>query len=249
MGYENNFEGGLSFQEVNTSLKEYNGMITLLGFILVLIILIIILGKSFQKQREKFRHLLINRAKLANKDGQQKPGCPSLNRGSRITESSWSQIYDPNAVYEETPEIKQFKNNYINQKVMDEIDNTNNKINNITKPISNETNDANEINKIIDEVKKELEENTTSTNEGVIQPNGSVDPLDTKNLINNYVVGNMVDGNREPIIQNGPLQREEFWSRNNKRDYDWMSSNIGNTEKFTQMNLKMKEYASKHGFN
>ena len=132
---------------------------------------------------------------------------------------------------------------------MDEIDNTNNKINNITKPISNETNDVNEINKIVDGVKKELEENTTSTNEGVIQPNGSVDPLDTKNLINNYVVGNMVDGNREPIIQNGPLQREEFWSRNNKHDYDWMSSNIGNTEKFTQMNLKMKEYASKHGFN
>lgn len=252
MGYDNYFEGGgLSFNEFKGELNSWNGMFNLLIIACLIVILIIVIVILSKKQQEKFRRLYIDRAKVANKGAQQSPCCATYNRSTRVTEGAWSQLYDSNAKYDETDEMKYLNSRYINQKVIDEIDNSNNKIDNADTPFNNDQTDGSEIDKIVDDVKTEIENNTTDINNDTVIPNGSVDPLDTKDVINNYVVGNMIDGNREPFIKNGPIEREEYMMmRNNKWAYMpfvGAKNMMHNTEPRQPMDLQMRAYANKHG--
>ena len=249
MGYEDNFDGGMTFDEFNTSLNNYGGLMNLVLICIVVIILIVVLVIVSRKQKEKFRHLYINRAKLANKGGQQSSPCASYNRSNRVTEGAWSQLYDPNAKYEETDEMRYLNSRYINQKVLDEINNSNDKINNADTPFDNNQDNMSEIDKIVDDVKNEIENNTTDINNEIVNPNGSIDPLDTKEAVNNYVLGNEINGNREPFIRNGPVEREEFMTRNNKHAYMPLlgaKNMMHNTEEKQPMDLKIKAYANRY---
>lgn len=252
MGYDNYFEGGLDFENVASNINKFEGIMNLVIIGLLIIILIIVIVIASRKQSEKFRRLYIDRLKATKKGVQQSPCCATYNRATRVTDGAWSPIYDKNGKYIETEEMKEFKSRYLNQKVMEEIENTNNEIANSNTPFDNNQEDGSEIDKIVNEVKKEIENSATDVGNETVTPNGSIDPLDTKGVINNYIVGNMIDGNREPFVKNGPIDREEFSYMRNRGPciMDPLLENkkkMVNTENFQPMDLQMRAYASKHG--
>lgn len=252
MGYDNYFDGGdLTVDKLKEELISWSGIINVGIYILLLIILILVIVILASKPTEKFRRLYIDRLKATKKGAQQSACCATYNRATRVTDGAWSPIFDKDGNYIETDEMKAFKSKFINQKVMDEIINTNNKIANSNTPFDDNQEEGSEIDKIVDEVKKEIGNNTTIINNETTTPNGSIDPLDTKGVINNYIVGNMVDGNREPVVKNGPIDREEFVCQRNRtcslNALFENKSNMSNTENFGPMDLQMRAYASKHG--
>lgn len=232
MRINNNFNGGYTFSDFEDALKSHSILIGLIYFtiivLIIIIILIVIASKIKCNGKEGFRHLLINRMKLGNKNGNQTLGCATLNRGTRITEGAWSNLAQGSKT------------------VMGEVDKSNNQIN------KSETNKVEDINEILDNVRTEINEmnSTTGTQNLPTNPNSTIDPLDVEDTVYTYVTGGNVDGNREPIISNGPVEREEFMTRTDKCNYAWMfnANNVmHNTDPKLQMDKKMREYAKTSG--
>lgn len=235
MGFDNYFNGGYSFNEFNQSLNTYNTLIWLIYITVIVFIIIIILSViagRVKHNKEGFRHLLINRMKLANKGGNQSAGCASLNRGTRVTPGAWSNLLSNSKA------------------VISEVDKSNEQINTANIPTSNNVESMDEI---LNGVKNEFNEMNyvAGTQDLPINPNSTIDPLDVENTVQTYVTGNMVNGNREPIISNGPVEREEFMTRTDKCNYAWMfnANNVmHNTDPKIQMDKKMRDYAKLNGF-
>lgn len=271
MGFNENLNGGFNLKSLSDGIKDNAPLIIIIGVSILATVLIILLivniagikSVKIVKDKEGFRHLLINRMKLTNQGANQSGGCAALNRGTRVTNGAWAGLMGSKFNYQNKPTIN---NNLIDDYIEGDIETNGSNQFAKQQPINNgntvfnqieesnsqiespnkveETNpNINEIQKLLNTVKDEIDENSTTI------PNSTTDPLDTSNVITEYVTGNMIDGNREPFIRHGPIEREEFMTRTDKCNYSWMygaDKVMHNTDPKKQLSMEMQRYAAQN---